>query len=497
MSNPLEVQKLTAFIFDLDGVVWRGDSPVSGVPEAIMQLKAAGKTCLYCTNNASKKPSDYVEKLASMGVEATEEEIMTSAVATAIYLASQLTGQFSAYVVGEEGLTSALQKVGARVATMHGLSEVGDFVIENTAFPVDCVVAGIDRNFNYDKLCMAQNFILNGAQFVATNRDATFPIANGGVVPGAGAIVSAIEAASGVAPLTVGKPQALMPILLMQKFNLDKETTAMVGDRLETDIVAAHRAEIKAIWVESGVATRDKAQRAKGQQKPHAMFRDVVELCAAVLEGQSKSRAAILNVSEVLPLENAAPPTATPPTATPPTATPPTATPPTATPPTATPPTATVATSDTTDDVFAINGANGHAANGSASNGLSPASSAPAPEPSNTITPPRYSFAEVDEDTPSEAGIEPAPSDFSFSLDASAPDTSGMASTPRLAPHLAAPSLSAETTPNTTPRQPAASTAPNTAPEPIQPGVNTANMSNVDEPLDNWWESIEDVFKKK
>ena len=72
-----------------------------------------------------------------------------------------------------------------------------------------------------------------------------------------------------------------------------------------------------------------------------------------------------------------------------------------------------------------------------------------------------------------------------------------MASTPRLAPHLAAPSLSAETTPNTTPRQPAASTAPNTAPEPIQPGVNTANMSNVDEPLDNWWESIEDVFKKK
>ena len=112
MSKPLDIQNLSAFIFDLDGVVWRGDTPVSGVPEAITQLKAAGKKCLYCTNNASKKPSDYVEKLAEMGVEAEEDEIMTSAVATAIYLSSQLTGQFSAYVVGEDGLVSGAPKSG-------------------------------------------------------------------------------------------------------------------------------------------------------------------------------------------------------------------------------------------------------------------------------------------------------------------------------------------------------------------------------------------------
>ena len=489
MSNPLEVQKLTAFIFDLDGVVWRGDTPVSGVPEAIMRLKAAGKTCLYCTNNASKKPSDYVEKLAAMGVEATEEEIMTSAVATAIYLSSQLTGQFSAYVVGEEGLTAALQKVGARVVTMSGLKDSDELVVENSAFPVDCVVAGIDRDFNYDKLCQAQSFILNGAQFVATNRDATFPIADGGVVPGAGAIVSAIETASGVAPLTVGKPQALMPILLMQKFNLDKETTAMVGDRLETDIVAAHRAEIKAIWVESGVATREKAEKAKGQQKPHALFRDVVELCAAVLEGQTESRA-MAKENDVLPsvVETASSQAVTSETVTP--------------------------EISAIADVFAINGVNGHAAsNGSVNGSANGASSAqngsavpaPVPAPSNTITPPKYSFAEVDENASPEVEIEPTPSDFSFSLDGSAPSGAGMTSTPRLAPHLAAPSLSAETAPDTTPNKAAASAAPSGASadtpgatgDPIQPGVNTENMSNVDEPLDNWWESIEDVFKKK
>ena len=193
MAN-LDVTQLSAFIFDLDGVIWRGDKAIDGAVEAIKRLQDAGKHCVYCTNNASSTPADYVTKLASMGIVATEDDVMTSAWATALYLSSQLTGQFSAYVVGEEGLVSMLRKTGARVVTMQGMNPITNDIIEDTAFPVDCVVAGIDRSFTFDKLRLAQRFILNGAQFIATNRDATFPV-DGGVVPGAGAIVSAIETA--------------------------------------------------------------------------------------------------------------------------------------------------------------------------------------------------------------------------------------------------------------------------------------------------------------
>ena len=473
VPNPLDMRNVSAFIFDLDGVVWRGDSPVSGAPEAITQLKAAGKTCLYCTNNASKKPSDYVEKLAAMGVEAHEDEIMTSAVATAIYLSSQLTGQFSAYVVGEDGLVSALQKMGARVVTMSGLSDVGDFVVENTAFPVDCVIVGIDRHFSYEKICLAQNFILNGARFIATNRDATFPVAEG-VVPGAGAMVSAIETACGTSPLTVGKPQALMPILLMQKFNLDKATTVFVGDRLETDMVAAHRAEIKAICVESGVATRQQAERAKGQQKPDAIYRDVAEMCAAVLEGASHVSAA--------PLDNALPSLSTSDAA-------PTQSAPTQSAPTQSAPASPSAPSEI-DDVFSVNG--GMNGNGS--------QTPPLATSTDVATPKDYSFANVDEESPSDVEVDPSPAAYAFSLDDAAPiGGTETESTPRLAPHLAAPGLSPSSAATTSAdaksiASPEASSAENA---PVTPGVNTANASNVDEPLDNWWESIEDAFKKK
>lgn len=270
-----DISRLSALIFDLDGVIWRGNMPVPGAVESVARLRAAGKRCFYCTNNSRKAPADFVAALAGMGIEAEEEEIMTSSSATALYLSQQLTGDFSAYVVGEDGLTTALRKVGARVVSDREAESDGD---NWSDFPVDCVVAGIDRHFTYDKLRLAQRFILKGARFIATNRDSTFPVANG-VVPGAGSIVAAIETASGISPVTIGKPQPLMMHLLLQKFNLAPGETAMIGDRLDTDIMAARRAGIGALYVATGVNTLEEAQRARGDLKPDVLLDDLPALC--------------------------------------------------------------------------------------------------------------------------------------------------------------------------------------------------------------------------
>jgi 4-nitrophenyl phosphatase len=197
---------VNTLIFDLDGVVWRGNSPIQGAVEAIAQLKASGKRCLYCTNNSSQTPAAFVEKLAGLGIEAEEDDIITSSTATALYLSAQYTGPFLAYVIGGEGIQTAIQKIGARI--------VYDRDIDDDT-KVDCVVAGIDRSFTYDKLNTAQRLIRSGALFVATNRDATYPVEHG-VIPGAGSIVASIETASGITPVTIGKPRPVMVQLIQQ-----------------------------------------------------------------------------------------------------------------------------------------------------------------------------------------------------------------------------------------------------------------------------------------
>jgi 4-nitrophenyl phosphatase len=265
---------VTTLIFDLDGVVWRGNSPIEGAVEAISQLEAAGKRCLYCTNNSSQTPAAFVEKLKNLGIEADEDDIITSSTATALYLSAQYTGPFLAYVVGGEGIQAAIQKIGARI--------VYDRDIEDDT-KVDCVVAGIDRSFTYDKLNTAQRLIRSGALFVATNRDSTYPVEHG-VVPGAGSIVAAIEAASGATPVTIGKPRPVMIQLVQQKFKLQPNEIAFIGDRLDTDIVCARRAGVAALLVLTGVTTLQQARRAKGELRPDSVFPDLASLVGVVLD---------------------------------------------------------------------------------------------------------------------------------------------------------------------------------------------------------------------
>jgi len=276
MTNA-ELAGLTAFIFDLDGVIWRGQTPIEGAVATVMRLRAAGKRVFYCTNNSMRPQSAFATLLRSIGLELEDEDVMTSSSATALYLAGQFREPFSAYVVGGEGIVAALQRVGGHVLTGSGISEA-----DMAAEEVDCVVVGIDRAFNYEKMRLAQRFILNGARFIATNRDATFPTEDG-VVPGAGAIVASVETASGVSPVTIGKPRPLMVQLCLEKFNLSPATTAMVGDRLDTDIACAHQGGIRALYVATGVTPMAEARAATGELRPHAFFDDLPALGRAVL----------------------------------------------------------------------------------------------------------------------------------------------------------------------------------------------------------------------
>lgn len=266
--------ELTAFIFDLDGVIWRGHTPIVGAVESVRRLRAAGKRIFYATNNSRLTQAQFADRLRAIGLELDDADVMTSSAATAWYLQSQFSDGFQTYVVGEEGIKSELARIGGQV--------IGEDAAEST-LSVDCVVVGIDRFFTYDKLRLAQKFILNGARFIATNSDWTFPTETG-VVPGAGSIVAAVEAASGTKPLIIGKPQPTMLRLCVERFGLDAKSTAMVGDRLDTDIACGNIAGLVSLLVTTGVHSRAQGIEASGDEKPDAIFDDLPELCHAVLE---------------------------------------------------------------------------------------------------------------------------------------------------------------------------------------------------------------------
>ena len=272
-TSSVNLSEITTFIFDLDGVLWRGNTAIEGAIAAVKKLREAGKRCLFCTNNSSSTPAHYVEKLNDMGLHVKESDVLTSSWVTAHYLSGHFTGPFLAYVVGEEGIYSSLQKIGARIVPDSDLDSIQS---------VDCVVVGIDREFNYKKLHHAQRLIQNGALFIATNRDGTYPVEDG-VRPGAGSIVAAVEAASGITPVTVGKPRSVMVDLALQKLNLKPDEVAFVGDRLDTDIACARRAGITAICVLTGVTSEEKAVRARGELRPHYIYATLTDLCKEAL----------------------------------------------------------------------------------------------------------------------------------------------------------------------------------------------------------------------
>lgn len=232
------------FLLDMDGVLVRGRTPIPGAQDFLARLVESQTPFLILTNNPIYTPRDLALRLASIGLQIPgEKHLFTSAMATAQFLASQRPGG-TAFVVGELGLTTALHQVGY-VLTHHN---------------PDYVVLGDTTFYNFDQLTQAIRLVAAGARFIATNPDANGP-AEGGMVPACGAIAALVEKATGVKPYFVGKPNPLMMRRALNTLGTHSENTIMVGDRMDTDIIAGMEAGMETILVLTGVTRADEVER--------------------------------------------------------------------------------------------------------------------------------------------------------------------------------------------------------------------------------------------
>ncbi|MFV0260167.1 MAG: HAD-IIA family hydrolase [Acidimicrobiales bacterium] len=259
---------MLAWAIDLDGVVWRGAEPIPGSADAVARLRALGAPIAFVTNSSARTPAQVAAKLADCGIPDAEPLVVTSAMAAA----GLIDPGSRVLVIGGDGARHAAEQRGAVVITSDGLD-----VESATAVTADAVMVGITPTFDYVALTAAMAAIGADARFVATNDDATFPIHGGRFLPGAGSIVAAVAAATGVAPLVAGKPHEPIAALVVDR--LGAEGIA-VGDRPETDGLVARALGYRFGLVLSGVATADTLPR---DPTPDLVAADLADLVDQVL----------------------------------------------------------------------------------------------------------------------------------------------------------------------------------------------------------------------
>ncbi|NIV31381.1 MAG: HAD-IIA family hydrolase [Anaerolineae bacterium] len=230
-------------ITDMDGVLVKGSQIIPGADRFIARLQEQGREYLLLTNNSLYTPRDLAHRLRTLGMEIPTERLFTSAMATADFLQSQRQ-EGTAFVVGASGLTQAIHDIG--------------YVI--TDVDPDYVVLGETEGYNFESITKAVRLIEGGARFIATNPDVSGP-SEAGTVPGCGAMAALIEKASGKAPLYVGKPNPLMMRSALNYLDVHSEDTVMVGDRMDTDIVAGVESGMRTILVLTGVTRREDIDR--------------------------------------------------------------------------------------------------------------------------------------------------------------------------------------------------------------------------------------------
>ncbi len=228
---------------DMDGVLIREDSAIPGAAEFIQRLKDGGTPFLVLTNNSLYTRRDLAARLRAVGLDVPEDSIWTSALATAGFLQDQRPDG-TAFVIGETGLTTAMHQAGSTLTERNP----------------DYVVLGETRTYSFERITQAIRLIDSGARFIATNPDPTGP-SNEGSLPATGSVAALITHATGVAPYFVGKPNPLMMRSALNAIDAHSESTAMVGDRMDTDMVAGLEAGLETVLVLTGVSTRESAER--------------------------------------------------------------------------------------------------------------------------------------------------------------------------------------------------------------------------------------------
>ncbi|WBU37342.1 HAD-IIA family hydrolase [Homoserinibacter sp. YIM 151385] len=253
--------EVECWLTDMDGVLVHENHALPGAAELIQQWRDAGTPFLVLTNNSIFTPRDLAARLRASGLDVPEESIWTSALATADFCASQMPGG-SAFVIGEAGITTALHEAG--------------FIMTETN--PDYVVVGETRNYSFEAITKAIRLIRDGARFIVTNPDATGPSAEG-VLPATGAIAALITKATGREPYVVGKPNPMMFRSAMNKIGAHSENTGMIGDRMDTDIVAGIEAGLHTVLVMTGIS--DRAEIERYPFRPGEILQGVHELVAS------------------------------------------------------------------------------------------------------------------------------------------------------------------------------------------------------------------------
>jgi NagD protein len=251
-------RQIRSWLMDMDGVLVREEDPIPGAPEFLGRLQELGIPFLLLTNNSMYTPRDLAARLRRSGLDVPEESIWTSALATARFLEDQRPSG-SAFVVGEVGLTTALHAAGYTL----------------TDSDPDYVVLGETRTYSFERITRAIRLVGEGARFIATNPDNVGPSADG-PLPATGSVAALISRATGVDPYYVGKPNPLMMRSALNAIDAHSEDTAMIGDRMDTDIVSGLEAGLEAILVLTGVTSRADAER--HPYRPARIVESIAEL---------------------------------------------------------------------------------------------------------------------------------------------------------------------------------------------------------------------------
>jgi len=262
MKRMRERKPVESWLTDMDGVLVHEGLPIPGAPEFVGRLSSSGKPFLVLTNNSIYTPRDLTARLHRIGIEVPERAIWTSALATAQFLDNQRPGG-TAYVIGEAGLTTALHEIGY-VLTDHD---------------PDYVVLGETRTYSFEAITKAIRLVTAGARFIATNPDVTGP-SNEGALPACGSVAALISKATGVEPYFVGKPNPMMMRSALNTISAHSESTAMIGDRMDTDVLCGLEAGLETILVLTGISSRAEIDRYP--YRPSRIVESVADLIADV-----------------------------------------------------------------------------------------------------------------------------------------------------------------------------------------------------------------------
>jgi len=254
------------YLFDMDGTLYLGDRLYDFTIELLQTLKASGRRYLFMTNNSSKSVADYVKKLEKLGIAATREDFITSSQATAWYLRRHHPGK-RLYVCGTASLKRELELEG--------------FTVTENVADTECIVMGFDTELTFQKLHDVSYLLLTREEipYIATNPDYVCPTEFGSV-PDCGSVCDMIFNATHKRPVVIGKPSPLMPLLAMEACGCTKEETAVVGDRIYTDVKSGLNAGVTGILVMSGETTQ--AILDASEEKPHLVLRDASEILEAI-----------------------------------------------------------------------------------------------------------------------------------------------------------------------------------------------------------------------